>query len=311
MNTRKLKYGFIVLLLMFSVSGFSQQDPLFTQYMNNPGLINPAYAGSKGMTNISGSFRKQWVSMDWSPMTTTLWASTPYNKYDVGLGLTFLNDQIGPVNQTGLYFDYAKYFTLAKNRTLSLGLKAGFNYMDVNLLNLTINEPDPLLALNGRNKSFLPNFGVGAYYFTNSFYVGLSIPKIIRNAIRDRDNTLEVLGREEQHYYLTAGYLFTIKESVFSMKTSTMTRIVNGSPGSFEISATGIIYDRVWLGLTYRFAHAITAHARFQIDDQIQLGYSYDLNNSRLKYRSSGSHEIFLSYDFSIKGQRILSPRYF
>ena len=154
MNTRKLKYGFIVLLLMFSFSGFSQQDPLFTQYMNNPGLINPAYAGSKGMTNISGSFRKQWVSMDWSPMTTTLWASTPYNKYDVGLGLTFLNDQIGPVNQTGLYFDYAKYFTLAKNRTLSLGLKAGFNYMDVNLLNLTINEPDPLLALNGRTNHF-------------------------------------------------------------------------------------------------------------------------------------------------------------
>jgi type IX secretion system PorP/SprF family membrane protein len=307
----RLKYSFTILLLVMSFLGFSQQDPLYTQYMNNPGLINPAYAGSKGATNISGSFRRQWVGMDWSPMTTALVVHSPFRSYEVGLGLTLIDDQIGPVHQTGLYADYARYFTFRKGHNLSLGLKAGFNYFDLNLLNLTRNEYDPHLEANERNRIFLPNFGVGLYYFTDHYYFGFSIPKIVRNDLKEKDNTLEVLAKEERHYYLTAGYLFTVREPILKMKLNTMARVVNGAPGSIELSATAILYDRVWFGLTYRFGDAIAAHARLQISERLQLGYSYDLNNSRLNKYNSGSHEIFISYDFSLKGQRILSPRYF
>ncbi|HPR33809.1 MAG TPA: type IX secretion system membrane protein PorP/SprF [Prolixibacteraceae bacterium] len=304
-------YGLIFLLTLSVLNGWAQQDPLFTQYMNNPGLINPAYAGSKGILNMNGIFRKQWVGQEWSPTTTTLTVNSPLRKYEVGLGLTFVDDQIGPMHQTGLYIDYARHFLIGKKHNVSLGLKAGFNYFDINLMNLIMYEYDPYLAADPHNTAFLPNFGVGIYYFTDSYFVGISVPKLIRNNIRDQDNTLVVVGREERHYFLTAGYLFTIDDPVWKLKASTMTRLVNGAPVSLEIGLTAIFYERIWFGLTYRFGDAFAAHARVQVSDRLQLGYSYDMNNSRLKAYNSGSHEVFLSYDFSFKGQRIRSPRYF
>lgn len=310
MKLSKLKYLLFAALVLITFAGYAQQDPLFTQYMNNPGLINPAYTGSKGITNINGIFRKQWLGQDWSPTTTSLSASTPYWKYDVGLGLSLVDDKIGPMHQTGLYFDYAKFFYFQKGRNLSLGLKAGFNYYDVNLLNLSMYEYDPYLAIEPHNSALLPNFGVGAYYFTPKFFAGFSVPKLLRNGIKDKDKVI-VLGREERHYFITAGCLINVQEPVFRIKASAMTRVVNGSPASLELSATAIIYDRLWVGLNYRFGDAIAAHARFQVTDLFQIGYSYDLNNSRLKGYNTGSHEIFINYDFSLKGQKILSPRYF
>lgn len=311
MRATLFKYGFIVVLVVLALTGRAQQDPLFTQYMNNPVLINPAYAGSSTNLNISGVFRKQWVSMNWSPTTTTLSVSSPFRDHDVGLGFTFVNDQIGPLHQTGVYIDYARNLRFSNNRNLSLGLKAGFNYFDANLLNLIMYEYDPYIALDPHKSDFLPNFGVGVFYHTQKYYIGLSVPKLVRNSYNKQENTLEVVGREERHYYLTAGYVFTIDDPLWKFKPSMMARVVNGAPASLELSGTLIFYETVWFGLTYRFGDAIAAHARWQINDRIQLGYSYDLNNSRLRFYNHGSHEVYISYDFAFRGRRILSPRYF
>ncbi|HKM93897.1 MAG TPA: type IX secretion system membrane protein PorP/SprF [Prolixibacteraceae bacterium] len=311
MTGKLFKYCFVVLLMLGTLVSNAQQDPMFTQYMNNPGIINPAYSGSSGNVNLNGIFRKQWLGFDWSPMTTSLSASTPIEKYDLGLGLTLVDDQLGPLHQTGLYIDYAKFFRFAKRRNLALGLKTGFNYIDIDLFNLYMNEPDPHIANNPYRKKFLPNFGVGAFYFTPKFYAGLSVPKLIRNSISDSENTNVVLGREERHYYFTMGYVYTIDDPVWKVKASMMSRLVEGAPPSVELTATVILYERLWFGLAYRFGDAIAIHGRFQVDERFQIGYSYDLNNSRLRKYNSGSHEIFLSYDFSFRGQRILSPRYF
>jgi type IX secretion system PorP/SprF family membrane protein len=310
MKTDKITYILLVLLTMIAFGGYAQQDPLFTQYMNNPGLINPAYAGSKGVTNLNGIFRKQWLGQEWSPSTTSISINAPISRYDIGLGFTFLDDQIGPLHQVGIYADYAKYISFSNGRSISLGLKGGFNYYDINLLKLLMNEPDPYIAADPHNSVFLPNFGLGIFYFDKDYYVGLSVPKLIRNSIKDKENTLVVLGKEERHLYLTAGYLFVVQQSILKIKASMMTRFVNGAPASLEMSATAIVLDRVWLGMTYRFGDAIAAHARLQLNNRLQLGYSYDMNNSRLRAYNSGSHEIFISYDFSIKGQKIYSPRY-
>jgi type IX secretion system PorP/SprF family membrane protein len=311
MKELKLKYYLVILLFFSTLTAIAQQDPLFTQYMNNPVLINPAYTGSGGIMNIKGMFRKQWIGMDWSPATTALSFSSPFMNYDVGLGATLLDDQIGPMHQTGLYIDYSRFFRFSENRNLGLGLKTGFNYYDINLLNLRMAESDPYLANHSKTKSFLPNFGVGVYYFTNRFYVGLSVPKLIRNDIKDVDNTLLVLGKEERHYFLTTGTLITINDPVWRIRLSALGRMVNGTPASVEAEATVIIYDKLWFGMGYRVGDAITSHLRLQVNYKMQIGYSYDLNNSRLKNYNNGSHEIFISYDFSFSRHRILSPRYF
>lgn len=311
MKDLKLKYSFVILLFFSTLNVVAQQDPLFTQYMNNPVLINPAYCSSSGIMNVKGMFRKQWIGMDWSPATTAISFSSPLMDYDVGLGMTLLDDQIGPMHQTGLYVDYSRFFRFSENRNLGLGLKAGFNYYDINLLGLRMGEFDPYLANHAKTKSFLPNFGVGVYYFTNRFYAGLSVPKLIRNDIKDIDNTLVVLGKEERHYFFTIGGIVPIDDPLWKLRISALGRMVNGTPASVEAEATVIIFDKLWVGLGYRIGDAITSNLRLQINHKMQIGYSYDLNNSRLKNYNKGSHEIFLSYDFSFSKLRILSPRYF
>lgn len=326
---RLLKHIILVVLTMLTVGAYAQQDPLFTQYMNNPGLINPAYAGSRGVVAANGVFRKQWVNQDWSPTTTTLSINSPFRDYKVGLGFTFVDDRIGPLAQTGIYIDYAYFLDLSKGRNLSLGIKGGFNFYDRNLTNLTMYEYDPLVSYNPRNTAFLPNFGVGLFYFTNDYFVGISVPKLVRNSISDSDNTLEVLGREERHVFFTAGGVITIDDPVWKLKPTAMLRMVNGSPVSVEFGATVIFYERVWFGLTYRLGDEssdedvkdwissrdrvgdICAHVRWQVSDRFQIGYSYDFINSQLRYYNNGSHEIFLSYEFAGRDRRIQSPRYF
>jgi hypothetical protein len=105
--------------------------------------------------------------------------------------------------------------------------------------------------------------------------------------------------------------VFDLVKPVVKLKPAILTRAIFGAPPSVEASATAIFYDRVWVGLLYRVGDAVAAHLRFQLTNQLQLGYSYDLTNTDLRPHNKGTHEIMINYVFSRRGQRILSPRYF
>jgi type IX secretion system PorP/SprF family membrane protein len=307
----KRNYILLGLFLLLSLSCFSQQDPMYTSYMNDPILINPAYAGSRGDLSINGVFRKQWVGLEWQPTTTAITINSPFLKQKVGIGFSILNDQIGPMKQSGIYFDYAYHIHFTNSKNLSFGLKAGFNNVSLNIKDLTTTEWDEYVQGNIQPSRFLPNFGIGAYYFTNFYYVGFSIPMLVKNSLEDKSNTLEIVGKEDRTYILTGGLLFDIIPPLIKFKPTFLARAIFGAPPSVEVSATVIIYDRVWFGLLYRFGDAIAASARVQINNQLQIGYSYDLTSSQLRPYNKGTHEIMINYVFSHKGQRILSPRYF
>lgn len=310
MKQKLLRHIIISLLLFIGLNSYGQQDPMFTQYMNNPVLINPAYAGSLGALNFNGIFRKQWVGIDWQPTTTSLSVNSPFWQYQIGVGFTFIHDKIGPLSQTGIYLDYAYHLDLDNGARFSMGLKSGFNYYQKDLRNLTTHEYDPWVASSPVNTKFLFNSGVGFYYVAEKFYAGLSVPKLLRNSLSDLENTYEIIGKEERHYFLTGGALFDVN-TILKFKPTAMLRVVNGAPFSVDVTATLIVYERLWAGLMYRFGDAVGFHARFEVSDGLQIGYSYDLTNSRLKVYNAGTHEIFFSYTIQQKGQRILSPRYF
>ena len=305
-----ITYLIILLLLCATVECYGQQDPIFTQYMNNPVLINPAYAGSYGNLNFNGIFRKQWVGMEWQPTTTSFSITSPFLSYNVGIGLTFINDDLGPsLTQTGVYTDYSYHIDFDNSR-LSLGLKGGFNFYQKDLRFLDTDDGmgnDPAAT---KESKFLFNSGIGAYYFNEMYYVALSIPKFFRNSLSNYENTYQAVGKEERHYYLTGGGVVTMSP-ILKFKPTFMLRIVNGAPSSFETSATLIVFQKVWAGFMYRFGDSFGIHARYEMNDAIQIGYSFDLNNSRLRLYNFGTHEIFLSYTLRKSGKRILSPRYF
>ncbi|MDA3928710.1 MAG: type IX secretion system membrane protein PorP/SprF [Prolixibacteraceae bacterium] len=313
MKQKLLRHIIITALLFIGISSFGQQEPMFTQYMNNPQLINPAYAGSLGNINIDGIFRKQWMGtgVEWAPTTTSLSVNAPFMDYRVGIGLNFMIDDIGPLDQISIFTDYAYHLEFDNGSKLSLGLKGGFYSYQEDLANLSTFEYDEwLYDGNSITNKFFLNFGVGAYYYSEKYFVGLSFPKLVRNSLSEAYDTYEVLGSEERHMYLTAGLVFDISP-LLKFKPTAMLRRVNGAPYSTELTATVIFVDQVWFGLMYRFGDALAAHVKFQIDENLHIGYSYDLTTTELKPYNSGTHEIFFSYTIKKKGKRILSPRYF
>jgi type IX secretion system PorP/SprF family membrane protein len=116
-----------IMFLGFQLNLYAQQDPVFSQYMNNLLTVQPAYAGMSGYVNITGLSRIQWVGFDGAPITNTFTIQGPFKKYNVGVGLSIITDKFGPVRQTGVYGDYSFRILLEDDQYFSFGLKGGFN----------------------------------------------------------------------------------------------------------------------------------------------------------------------------------------
>jgi len=285
---------------------------MYTQYIANPVTINPAIAGTRMTTNLTAVFRKQWLGMEGAPTTATISYQTALNKNKVGIGANLVHDRIGPVIQTGLYLDYAYHLTVdqEKNRKLSLGLMGGFNYYTFDLLSLRSDVPDDDILHEEVNSRFLPNFGFGLYYYTPKFILGVSLPKLLRNSLSNKENTLTAEDKEERHLFLMTGYKLELSEKI-DFKPSIIGRFVNGAPASLDLNGTFVYNDRIWLGALYRVGVSWGIMAGWQISKQLFLAYSYDFNHKLIRGSSFGSHEISISYDLKWNQEKISSPRYF
>lgn len=308
-NAKRMKIGLIILFLLGILGSVSaQQDPMFTQYMHNPVSINPAYAGSRGTLNLVSLHRQQWVGIEGAPKTLVLSVNSPFINYNVGVGLSLLYDELGPTRQTGIYADYAYHLKVTNRTKLAFGLKGGVNIYDINLHGWRGSEGDDHIAMYGYRKLYHPNVGFGSYLYSDRFYVGFSIPKMLQNNLSDDDNTL--INKEERHYFFTGGVVLDVSENI-KFKPSTTVRIVSGAPVSAEFSAAVLLNDRLWLGGMYRLGDAAGAMVKFDLTRQLSVGYAYDFTLSELRPFNQGTHEVFVSYDFAFRNRKTLSPRYF
>lgn len=298
----------IVLFFMFvSVVGFAQQDAQYTQYMYNTININPAYAGSRGVLSVFGLYRTQWVGIDGAPVTTSFSLNTPLNNSNLGLGVSLVNDKIGPTNENTFSADLSYSIPISNAFKLSFGIKA-----TANLFNLDINKLQPETQGDPQfqdfNNKFSPNIGAGIYYHSDKAYVGLSIPNFIEtNRYSDDDTSI---NKEKINYYLIAGYVFDLNPDL-KLKPALLTKMVEGSPLQVDLSANFMFNEKFVLGAAYRWSASISALAGFQVSDGLYLGYSYDRETTRLQRYNSGSHEVFLRFEFFNNYSRMTSPRFF
>lgn len=311
----KLKHQFVrialALVLLFCAGGsFAQQDPMYTQYMENLLTLNPAYAGSKDLLSMMVVSRNQWVSMPGAPRTRTFAMHSPVYGAKMGLGFSFLSDNVGPVKQTGVYADYSYTLSFSDRRSLSLGLKGGVNFFEAGISELTTNDPNDPIFANDINRKFLPNFGVGAFYFTPRYYLGLSVPKLIENTINKNGVSTQIISKEQMHVFFMAGYVIDINRIV-KFKPSILTRYVKNAPVSLDITGTFLFYERFWLGSMYRVGDSFGGLLQLQATDQLKVGYSYDLPINKLGAYNNGTHEIMVTFDFDFGSGRVRSPRYF
>lgn len=297
-------------LALVSFSATAQQDAQYTQYMYNTVNINPAYAGSRGSLNIFGLYRSQWVGMDGAPNTGAFSVHTPLMDSKLGVGVSFLNDRIGIMNENTISIDFAYAINLGRRNThrLAFGVKGSANLLSVDYTKLNKHNPnDQNLADNVRNL-FTPNFGTGIYYHSDKMYVGFSIPNLLSNERYD-ENLRSTLS-QELHYYLIGGYVFDLNP-VLKFKPAFLLRAVKGAPFQVDLSGNFLIHDKFTIGGAYRWGAAWSAMIGFQITDGFFIGYSYDNDTRALASYNSGSHEVFMRYELFYRYKRVNSPRFF
>ena len=290
---------FITMLLAAVVYG--QQDAQFTQYMYNTISINPAYAGSRGVMSIFALHRTQWVGLDGAPTTNAASINTPISNSNLGLGLSFVNDKIGPTNENTISADLSYTIPTSENFKLSFGMKA-----TANLFNLNVNKLNPVdqgdSQFQNLRNVFTPNIGAGIYYHSDKAYLGLSVPNFIQTNRYD-DNEV-VIFKEKMNYYLIGGYVFDLSNDI-KFKPAFLTKLVKGSPLQVDASANFMFVEKVVVGVAYRWSAAMSAMVGFQVTDGMYIGYGYDLETTNLENYNSGSHEVFLRYEIFKNNEKI------
>jgi type IX secretion system PorP/SprF family membrane protein len=296
----------ITLLFLMTIASFAQQDSQYTQYMYNTININPAYAGSRDILSVFLLHRNQWVGLDGAPVTNNFSINSPINESNFGIGLSFVNDKIGPTVENTVSIDASYSFPINVNYTLSFGLKTSgyFFNLDINKLNI-YNQDDP--QFQNIKGNFTPNFGAGIYFYSDATYFGLSAPNFFEtNNYNDNDIKVQ---KEKVHYYFIAGHVFTINQNI-KFKPALLTKIVEGAPLQADITANFLLYDKLTLGTAYRWNSTISGLVGFQISKSWFIGYGYDAETTQLSNYNSGSHELFLRFEIATKN-RITSPRFF
>lgn len=295
-----------IFTLLIPLVGFSQQDPLYNQYLFNQAIINPAYTGIHDLFSATLISRNQWLGLEGGPRTNTLNAHTSLMKNRIGVGLTFLNDKLGVNSNDEVSMSYA-YKVEFRRSVLAFGLQWGiitYKY-DYSKLNFDfIDDPSFLPTQDSFSKT---NFGAGLFFMGETYYLGLSSPRL--KDIEVFDGVMNST-RYKKHIYLSGGYVF---DQVFALKfkPSFLVRIVDGAPASIDLNGSILLNELLWVGITLRNLNSLGANAQLNLENRFRFGYSFELPSNKLITSGFGTHEFMVGIDMAIFSRQGGNYRYF
>lgn len=302
---KKIVYSLVILL---GLSASAQQEPQYTQYMYNPSVINPGYAGSLGYGSLFSLYRTQWIGLEGAPKTLNLSYHQPLENTNLGLGGNIVHDEIGPSTTSNLSIDVSYTIAFANESRLAFGIKAGGQLLNIDYTKLNHYNPSDVSFKNNISNQFSPNIGVGLFYYNENSYLGLSVPMMLQTKMYDEFAYSEANRR--QHFYLMGGKVFDLAYNL-KFKPAFVAKMVAGSPLQVDFTGNFLIHEKFTVGLAYRWSAAVSALVGFKVSDRLSIGYGYDRETTRLANFNSGSHELFLQFDLFKINQRIETPRFF
>ncbi|MBC9914152.1 PorP/SprF family type IX secretion system membrane protein [Chitinophaga varians] len=304
MNKRLMKaLGIAVLCCCCCLKGWAQQQPIYSQYMFNGMIINPAYPSMDESSSLTAVGRNQWVGVNGAPKTATASFYTPLKATNTSLGVSLMNEKITVNSQTGVHFNVSQRVKLNEKLYLAMGIKAGMSQFRED--NASLSTSDPVFAQN--QSYWKTDVGFGFMLFTDHFFVGLSSPTFKSFDLGNSVNKVVV----QSHYFIQSGYLLTINDNV-KLKPNVLLRIVKGTGVQYDLNANILLKNLVWLGASWRSEKTMTGLVQVQLNKNLQLGYSYDTPmQSNLKGAQTVSHEVMINYRFSWSKWKVVAPRYF
>ena len=292
--------GIILLIGLIHTFGvYGQQTPIYTQYMFNPFIFNPAFAGVDPYYQIRSNHRFQWMEIKDAPVTNTLSFQGPHSSLPMGFGGYLYNDVTGPTSKTGLTGSYAYNIGLTESLRLSMGISAGIIQFRVDGTQVKFKEEEPGLEIaNGVQSSYVPDANFGVYLYAENYFAGFSTSQLINTKLK-LTNEQNGLNKLKSHFYLIGGYKYEISTN-FKIEPSLMIKGTAPEQLQADVNARIIYQDRGWLGVSFRSQDAVSFLLGYIQEEKIYIGYSYDFIVTNLKnYNIGGSHEIMIGYRFN------------
>lgn len=311
----------VAMLLVCEVK--SQQQPLYSQYMMDAYLVNPAVAGAEGVTAINLTARQQWAGYSDAPSTFALSAQTRILKTSfrnrsrliksrvrrrrpsgrVGFGGFIFNDNNGKIHRTGFQGSYA-YHIYSRDYQMSFGasissfqFKAAVKSTDGSQID------DPLLS--GKTSKFAPDANVGFLVSNNLFYAGLSITSLFQSSIQfGGSSNPETAYRLLRQYYVVGGYRYAPRRSNFAVEPSMLFTFTERFQYSVDFNIKGYYKDDYWAGISIRSSGAVVTMLGIKYQNYY-LGYAFDYSfNDASNLSNFGSHEIMLGLKLGDNARR-------
>jgi type IX secretion system PorP/SprF family membrane protein len=282
-----------------SLNAVSQQLPLYSQYMFNRLLLNPAVTGSHDDIPIRLTARQQWVGIDKAPSTQIISGHYRLKNETMGLGGIVFADRFGPESRIGIQANYAYILPVFSNEgRLAFGLSFQvFQYQLDYTQMVAIDDDDPALMYNQEN-AWLPESDFGLYLYGEKYFAGISANQMIELPMNVGGQEVE-MNTLVRHYHVMGGYRFDTGED-FSLEPSVLAKGTFDTPYQFDANIKGIYKENYWLGVSYRTSGDVIAMLGLEIND-IVFGFAYDYSTSRLSHYQDGTFELMIGYNFSRK----------
>ncbi len=311
---KKLIFSFA--LLLAGAALFAQQEHHYTQFMYNKLLINPAYAGARGVPSLTAIYRNQWIGFKGSPQSALVSLNSPFLSPRVGVGVTLSHQQIGLQRDFHMALAYSYDLVASDEFSMRVGITASLRSLSIAFSDAEPNVGgDPSLG-DARVNDFYGNVGAGIYgTVSENIYFGFSVPRIYANALGYANSSATLIAKEYQHYYAMAGGVFPIAEDI-NLMPAILLKYVKNAPFDADINLNLDIRKKFTAGLSYRLGgdgpgESIDLLAFWQATPQFGVGAAYDFGLSSLKDYNAGSIELMVQADLKKRSKKMSNPRFF
>lgn len=298
-----MKNILIVILVFVTALSKAQQLPMYSQYLTNDFIINPAIAGSKPYYPIQINSRSQWSVLGAiAPKTNTLSYHMPLAYDAIGVGAVVMQDQTGPYSQIGVNLSFAYHIQLDKDdiTRLSLGLSGLMTQHTLRQDDLTFHNPDP--EFQGSYSKMVPDASFGVYLYSKNFSLSASAHQLFESTFKEAVSDIFGDNSQVRHYFAHASYLINV-HSDLAIEPSVLVKSTDVSPTQLDINTRVIIDNNYWAGLSLRSSQSLVIFGGLNLGSMF-LSYSYDYGISALSSVASGSHEISLGFNINDKRKR-------
>jgi|LakMenEpi03Aug12_release.lakeMendotaPanAssembly.Ray.scaffolds.fasta_scaffold237334_2 type IX secretion system PorP/SprF family membrane protein len=286
----------IIILLIYTVGSFvahAQSEPKLSLFSYNPLYYNPAYAGAFNGLSITSIYSTQWVGLEGAPKTLFFSAHSNVISREVGLGVDFTNDKIGPIEEKRMVGNFAYYIDLNDEISLSLGIKAGIRDFLIDYNMLSIENPEEYGLANGIVSQKSPVFGSGMYLSNEKFYFGFSVPNILKTKFYDEYRNSVV--NTKPNYFMSGGYKFEVERDVY-LQPNILARVTTGAPVSILYSVNLDYKDLILASVNIQPSSSLGAFFGLRFENNISIGYAYDSSLLKFAKYNDGCHSFYINF---------------